>query len=180
MQTSSFGSRVWGGALFAGDVGGVTASPTSDLVCTEAGKRAVFSLLLTSEPTSLVTVGVNSDDTTEGSLGNVSTITFTSQSWSTAQTVTVTGADDDVVDGNISFSVIIEAATSSDTNYHGVDGQNINVTTSDGKSILLALVFRPSSWWCLFRRFCRSSYQLNEWLSVHRGRRHGSVFVGVE
>jgi hypothetical protein len=116
---------------FADDSVGVTTSPSTGLVCSEVGHTAVFSLALTSEPTSFVTVGVVSSDTTEGSLGNVSAVTFTAGSWSTPQTVTVTGANDDIVDGNVTFSVLVQAATSSDTNYNGVDGNDVNVSTGD-------------------------------------------------
>ena len=117
----------------ADDVVGVSPTPTSGLACTEAGDTAVFSLALGSEPTSSVTVGVSSSDTTEGDLGSVSALTFTAGTWSTAQAVTVTGADDDVVDGNIAFALAVAAASSTDTNYDGLDGNDVSVTTSDGK-----------------------------------------------
>lgn len=103
-------------------------------MCTEAGGTALFSLVLNSEPLSSVTVGVNSSDTTEGSLGNISAITFAAGSWSTAQAITVTGVNDDVVDGNISFSVFVQAATSDDTNYNGVeDTPHVSFSTTDSK-----------------------------------------------
>lgn len=119
--------------VFVDTFSGVISSPTSGLVCAEHNGASVFSLVLTSEPTSYVTVGVSSGDTTEGNLGNMSAITFMTATWSTAQTVTVTGVNDDVVDGNITYSVVVDAAVSSDTNYLGVDGHDINVTTKDGK-----------------------------------------------
>lgn len=109
------------------------SDPTNGLMCTEAGDTAVFSLALTSEPASFVTVGVNSSDTTEGSLGNVSAITFTSNDWSIAQTVTVTGVHDNLIDGNITYYILVAATTSGDTNYHGVVGKYVNVTTQDSK-----------------------------------------------
>lgn len=116
------------------DTAGVITSPTSGLVFTEVGATARFSLALTSEPTSSVTIGMNSSDATESSLGNVSYIAFTTGSWSTPQTVTITGMNDDVVDGNISFFVVLGAAKSDDSNYNGFDCGNISATTKDGKS----------------------------------------------
>jgi hypothetical protein len=46
--------------------------------------------------------------------------------------VTVTGSDDDLVDGDISFLVIAGDATSDDSNYAGVDENDVSVTTEDG------------------------------------------------
>ena len=117
------------------DVAGVTTSPTSGLQCTEVGGTATFSLVLTSEPISEVTIGVSSDDTTEGNLGSVVAVTFTAVTWSTPQTVTIFGVNDDVMDGDIAFSVIVAAATSGDTNYHAlIDGSDVGVTTVNGTS----------------------------------------------
>jgi hypothetical protein len=118
------------------DSAGVTTSPTGGLECTEGGGTDVFSLVLTSEPTSDVTVGVSSSDTTEGSLGGVAAVSFTSGSWATVQVVTVTGVNDDVVDGDVAFSVVVAAATSDDSNYHlSVDGSDVIVTTTGGKAM---------------------------------------------
>jgi hypothetical protein len=114
------------------DIVGVSIDPTGGVVCTEAGSTGVFKLSLSSEPISSVTIQVNSSDTTEGNVGNVSAITFTPLSWS-SQAVTVTGVDDDVVDGNISFFALFGSTTSSDSNYHDIDGKNVDVTTKDGK-----------------------------------------------
>lgn len=114
------------------DEASITANPINSLVCSEAGNTTVFSLMLTSQPTSSVTIGVRSSDTTEGRLGNVSTIMFTSSVWFVAQTVTVTGANDDTVDGSVAFSVVVDAALSDDTNYYGLNSQDVNVTNKDG------------------------------------------------
>jgi hypothetical protein len=101
----------------------------------------VFSLVLSSEPTSAVTIGLGSSDTTEGDLGGVSAITFIPSSWSTAQAVTVTGVDDNVVDGNIAFSVAVAAALSVDTNYDGFEGSDVGVVNTDG-SLVWFMCFR--------------------------------------
>ena len=44
-------------------------------------------------------------------------LTFTAGDWNTAQTVTVTGVNDDLDDGDIAYSVVTAAATSGDANY---------------------------------------------------------------
>src|SRR3989442_5874664 len=41
-------------------------------------------------------------------------LTFTPGNWSTAQTVTVTGADDFGVDGSVAYTIVTAAATSTD------------------------------------------------------------------
>jgi hypothetical protein len=119
----------------ADDIIGVIASPAGGLKCTEAGGTAVFALTLSSEPTSPVTVEVNASDTTEVRIGNLSAITFTKNTWFTPQTVTVIGVDDNVVDGNIAFSLVVGAATAADTHYHGFKGNDVGVTTSDGEFV---------------------------------------------
>ena len=72
---------------------GVTVTPTSGLTTTEAGGTATFTVVLTSQPTASVTMGLSSSNTAEGTV-SPSSLTFTSANWNTAQTVTVTGVDD--------------------------------------------------------------------------------------
>jgi hypothetical protein len=110
--------------------GGVFVTPTSGLVTTEAGGTATFIIVLTSAPTDNVTIGLSSSDTTEGTVAPAS-VTFASTNWSAPQTVTVTGVDDAVDDGNIAYSIITAAATSTDPNYSGVDAADVSVTNTD-------------------------------------------------
>ena len=51
--------------------------------------------------------------------------------WNVPQTVTVTGVDDFEVDGDIGYSVILAAATSTDTNYNGLDPDDVSLTNLD-------------------------------------------------
>lgn len=112
------------------DVAGFTVSPTSGLVTTEAGGTATFTVRLTSQPTASVTIVLSSSDSTEGSVSPAS-LTFTTSSWSTAKTVTVTGVDDFAIDGSIAYSILTAAAASSDINYDGKDVPDVSVTNSD-------------------------------------------------
>ena len=66
---------------------------------TEAGGTATFTVRLSSQPTANVTIGVSSSDTTEGTV-SPSSLTFTSSNWNANQTVTVTGVNDSLDDGN--------------------------------------------------------------------------------
>src|SRR5262249_16742522 len=58
-------------------------------------------------------------------------VTFTAANWNVAQTVTVTGVDDAVQDGNIGYSVVTAAATSTDPNYSGRNPADVAVTNND-------------------------------------------------
>ena len=106
----------------------VTVSPMSGLVTTEAGGTATFSVVLNSQPTADVTIPISSSDLTEGTV-SVSSLTFTTANWSTAQTVTVTGVDDDADDGDVAWTIITGAAAGGD--YAGIDGPDVAVTNTD-------------------------------------------------
>jgi hypothetical protein len=99
----------------------------------EAGVTAAFTVRLTSQPTSDVTIAVSSSDTTEGTVSPES-LTFTDLDWNAEQTVTVTGVDDDMADGNQSFTIVIGAASSLDTGYDGLDPPDVAVTNVDNDS----------------------------------------------
>ncbi|MFC1670271.1 hypothetical protein ACFL20_07740, partial [Spirochaetota bacterium] len=114
------------------DSAGVTVSAISGDT-TEAGVQATFTVVLNSEPTDDVTIGVSSSDTTEGTVSPAS-VTFTSGNWNAPQTITVTGVNDDIQDGNQVFNVVTAAATSFDANYNGYDAGDVAVTNTDNDS----------------------------------------------
>ncbi|MDF0555238.1 hypothetical protein PY364_19360, partial [Kamptonema sp. UHCC 0994] len=93
------------------DTAGITVTPTTGLTTTEAGGTANFTVVLNSQPTADVTIPLTSSNTAEGT-ADKSSLTFTSANWNVAQTVTVTGVDDLVVDGNIAYNILTAAATS--------------------------------------------------------------------
>jgi hypothetical protein len=55
---------------------------------------------LDAQPSADVVFTITSNDTSEGT-PDISTLTFTSANWDTPQTITVTGADDTLIDGDI-------------------------------------------------------------------------------
>src|SRR5688500_14037519 len=71
-----------------------------------------------------------SSDTTEGTVAPAS-LTFTTANWNVAQTVTVTGVNDTIVDGPIAYTIVTAAATSTDTAYSGVNPSDVSVTNTD-------------------------------------------------
>jgi len=115
------------------DTAGITVTPTSGLVTTEAGGTAQFTIVLDTLPTADVTIGLSSDDTNEGTVSPAS-VTFTTGNWDSPRTVTVTGVDDYVVDGNIAYTIITDAAISADPLYNDLDPADVSVTNSDDDS----------------------------------------------
>jgi hypothetical protein len=116
------------------DTAGIVVSPTSGLVTTEGGGAATFTVVLTSQPAFDVTINLSSSDTTEGTLDR-SSVTFTPASWDEAQTVTVTGVNDDFDDGdatgNPAYSVITAAAVSGDGQYGGMNAADVALSNTD-------------------------------------------------
>ncbi|MCP4174495.1 MAG: S8 family serine peptidase, partial [Fuerstiella sp.] len=109
------------------DVAGISVGTPSGTTTTEAGGTVTFTVQLTSEPTSDVTLPVSSSDITEGTVDTAS-LTFTSVDWNIPQTVTVTGADDTDSDGDVAYSVVLAAAVSDDLSYKNADPSDISLT----------------------------------------------------
>ena len=109
------------------DVAGITVTPTTGLATTEAAGTATFTVVLNTQPTADVTIALSSSDTTEGTVSPASLI-FTTANWNVAQTVTVTGVDDAVVDGPIAYTIVTAAAVSTDPNYNGANAADVAVT----------------------------------------------------
>jgi Ca2+-binding RTX toxin-like protein len=112
------------------DTAGISINPTAGLTTTEAGGTATFTVVLDSQPTADVSIGITSDKTAEGTVDKPS-VTFTSANWNTPQTVTVTGVDDLIADGNVAYNIVTAQATSSDPNYNGVNAADVAVTNTD-------------------------------------------------
>ncbi|MGC4064035.1 MAG: carbohydrate binding domain-containing protein [Polyangiaceae bacterium] len=112
----------------------VLVSPTSGLSTTEAGGKATFTLRLSSAPLASVGVSITSSDATEASL-TPSTIIFTSTNWSTPQTVTVTGLDDGIDDGDVAYTLITSPTVSADPNYSALDVPDVSATNVDDDKV---------------------------------------------
>ena len=112
------------------DASGITVTPTSGLTTTEARGTATFTVVLTSQPTADVTIALSSSDATEGAVAPAS-LTFTTANWNMAQTVTVTGVDDDLDDGDVAYTIVTAAATSADAIYNGINAADVAVTNTD-------------------------------------------------
>jgi hypothetical protein len=109
------------------DVPGIVVNSSAGLVTTEAGGTAQFSVVLATAPLFDVVIPVSSSNTGEGTV-LVSSLTFTAGNWSAPQTVTVTGVNDFVNDGDTAYTVILGAASSSDGAYSGRDATDVSLT----------------------------------------------------
>ncbi len=107
----------------------------------EAGGKATFTVVLKSKPTAGVSIPLSTNNAAEGTLA-VESVEFTTGNWNVAQTVTVTGANDEVADGNVEYKIVLGKATSSDANYAGKDPDDVTLTNDDDDSAAL-LVTMP-------------------------------------
>jgi hypothetical protein len=117
------------GAITNDDTAGIIVSAITGNTI-ETGGIATFQVVLNSQPTANVTLGLSSSDTTEGTV-STPTLTFTAANWNVAQTVTVTGVDDLVADGNIAYNIITAPLVSTDANYNGLNAVDVEVVNID-------------------------------------------------
>ncbi|MBN1771458.1 MAG: calcium-binding protein, partial [Deltaproteobacteria bacterium] len=115
------------------DTPGIRVNPITGLVTTEAGGTATFTVVLLTQPTADVVIGLSSSDEGEGTVSSAS-LTFTTENWAAPQTVTVTGVDDDVADGNQPYTLVTAPAVSADSGYNGLDADNVSATNTDDDS----------------------------------------------
>jgi hypothetical protein len=112
------------------DTSAIVVTPTTGLVTSEAGGADSFTVVLASQPSGNVTIPVASNDTTEGTV-SAATLTFTPANWNIAQTVTVTGVNDILADGTVTYTIVLSPATSSDTLYNGINPSDVTVQNLD-------------------------------------------------
>ena len=112
------------------DASNVALAPTAVLTTTEdSAGQAVFRVRLRSQPTAPVTIAVSSSDPSEGTVAPA-TLVFNADDWRAPQSITITGANDDIADGPQNYQVTF-AITSADSGYDGraagaVNAQNID------------------------------------------------------
>src|SRR5205085_1367330 len=116
------------------DVPGITVSPLSGLVTTEAGGSASFTVVLNTQPVASVTITLTSGNPAEGTPAPA-TLTFTTANWNIPQAVVVTGVDDLVVDGNIAYTLVTAAASSPDPVYDTMNAADVAAVNNDNDSV---------------------------------------------
>lgn len=120
------------GLVIAHPAAGISVTHRTGLTTSEAGASSYFRVALTTQPTANVTFAVSTNDTTEG-VASVSSVTFTPTNWNVAQTITVTGVDDAIVDGNVAYTIVLSPATSTDPLYNGVNPPDVSLTNTDNE-----------------------------------------------
>ena len=112
------------------DMAGVTVSPTTLTVTEDDMAGDTYTVVLDSQPTANVTIGISGQIGTDVTTTTASTpMTFTTVNWETAQTVTVASTGDaDLVDDLVTLT---HSATSSDTDYSGITIDSVAVTVED-------------------------------------------------
>jgi hypothetical protein len=119
------------------DSAGFTVSSISGNT-SEDGITATFTIRLTSQPTSTVTIPVISSDTAEGTVAPAS-LDFIALNWNTPQTVTVTGVDDALTDGTVAYTIQTGPATSGDPGYNNLNPNDVSLLNLDNDGVILYL-----------------------------------------
>jgi hypothetical protein len=113
------------------DAAGFALADTARLVVTELGDTDAFAVVLTARPSADVVLDVTSADVGEAAV-SPATLTFSPTTWNTPQTVTLTGVDDALTDGNVVTIVTVSVdVPASAAEYAGVGDRTVAVTTVD-------------------------------------------------
>ena len=116
-------------------IAGLTIAQSDDAtLVTEAGTTDSVSVALALQPDTSVVLAVSSSDEGEATV-SPATLTFTAETWNTAQWVTVTGADDSEIDGQqVSVITIAVDTAQSDPMYDSLPPETLEVTTADNEA----------------------------------------------
>jgi hypothetical protein len=109
------------------DSASVSVVPTS-IDVTEGAAGADYEVVLTSKPTSTVTITISAP---AGVQVSRSQFIFSTGNWATPQTATVTAPDDNVAQGSRVRTIDHLAAVSTDPNYSGQDVPDVTVNITD-------------------------------------------------
>ncbi len=111
---------------------GLTLNPATSLPMNE-GATATFTVVLATQPSGTVTVTVGSDntdvtvDTDPNTQGDQDSLSFTTSTWNTAQTVTVAAAEDNDA-SNDTATLTVDP---SGADYASIDSPTLSVTVTD-------------------------------------------------
>jgi hypothetical protein len=111
-------------------VPGITVTPTSGLTTSASGDTARFTVVLDAQPLGNVTIALSSSDTTQGTV-SPDKLTFTVANWSQAQTVTITGVDDQIVGHDNPYRIITGKAVSVDPAYAAINPPDVSVLNKE-------------------------------------------------
>ena len=112
------------------DVPAIKPVPDSGLVTDENGTTDEFTVVLTTIPTDAVAIAVSSSLPAEATV-SPTVLDFTVDNWDTPQTVTVTGGNDLVADGDIAYNIILNPAASAAAEYAALPSVLVSGTNFD-------------------------------------------------
>ncbi len=110
------------------DMHGVTVAADDPFEFTEGGSKT-YTLVLDSQPTGPVTIGIDDGDATDDVTVNMPTVEFDVDDWSTPKTVRVSAAADD--DGSDDTATITHTVSGADYQTVGVTADSVAVTVLD-------------------------------------------------
>ena len=99
----------------------------------ENGSSTTLELLLATEPISNVTFDLSSSDPSEATV-SPSSITFTPSNFDVPQLVIVTGVDDNELDGDTSYEVVLDNVRSGDPNYSSLEPTRLAFVNRDNEA----------------------------------------------
>jgi subtilisin-like proprotein convertase family protein len=125
---ATIGTGTATGTIIDDDTAGITLTQSGgNTAVAEGGATDTYTLVLTSEPTANVTVGIAPN----AQLGaSPTSVTFTPANWNVAQTVTVNAVDDAVAEGPHT-GTITHTVTSSDSSYGGIPLSPVTASITD-------------------------------------------------
>ncbi|MGK5093877.1 Calx-beta domain-containing protein, partial [Deltaproteobacteria bacterium TL4] len=101
---------------------------------TEMEGKATFTIRLNSKPSEKISLMISSSDTTEGNASPES-ISFTPENWNALQTITVTGVDDGLQDGNQPYTIRLHRVeTTSLQNDYNLEPGEVAVVNIDDET----------------------------------------------
>ena len=107
------------------------------------GGSMTYTVELASQPTADVTVAMSQSGSTDVTHSDDS-LTFTTATWVSPQTVTVSAAHDNDYDDDT--ATISHSVTSTDTGYHGISGGDVEVTVADDEKSPITVSFGASTY----------------------------------
>ena len=117
------------------DAVGVSIDPTSLTVTEGDAAGASYAVTLTSQPAGDVTIAISghsgTDLTLSGTTLTNNVLTFTTENWSTVQTVTVKAAEDGDADQDADVTLVHAMGSADDSDYHALADQSVTVSITE-------------------------------------------------
>ncbi len=119
--------------------------PMTGLETDENGQQAFFNINLTRIPTASVIIGLESSDLTEGSVSPTALLFPPNANALVPQEVEITGVADGEIDSDQDYQVLILPAVSEDTDFDGVDPDDVSVINRDVVPMVPGVRVNPTS-----------------------------------